>query len=192
MALISSQEVSLGFGGPKLIDGIDLQIERGEAIGLLGRNGAGKSTLLKLINGDLNPASGRISRQQGLRSAYLPQEVPQGLTGTIAEIIASGLEASNAAPGSDQHWQEQLQIDQVIARMQLDPTAQFATLSAGMKRRVLLARGLVRNPEILLLDEPTNHLDIAAINWLEDSVTKRRRLEETVWSHNSHELPGSI
>ena len=172
MAIISLQEVSLGFGGPKLIDGIDLQIERGEAIGLLGRNGAGKSTLLKLINGDLNPASGSISRQQGLRSAYLPQEVPQGLTGTIGEIIASGREASNAAPGSDQHWQEQLQIDQVIARMQLDPTAQFATLSAGMKRRVLLARGLVRNPEILLLDEPTNHLDIAAINWLEDFLKR--------------------
>lgn len=172
MAIISLQEVSLGFGGPKLIDGIDLQIERGEAIGLLGRNGAGKSTLLKLINGDLNPASGSISRQQGLRSAYLPQEVPQGLTGTIGEIIASGLEASSAAPGSDQHWQEQLQLDQVIARMQLDPSAQFATLSAGMKRRVLLARGLVRNPEILLLDEPTNHLDIAAINWLEDFLKR--------------------
>ena len=78
MALISLQEVSLGFGGPKLFEGINLQIERGEWVGLLGRNGMGKSTLLKLVNGDLNPESGVISRQQGLRSAYLPQEVPRG------------------------------------------------------------------------------------------------------------------
>jgi ATP-binding cassette subfamily F protein uup len=172
MALISLQEVSLGFGGPRLLDGINLQIERGESVGLLGRNGMGKSTLLKLVNGDLNPQSGVVSRQQGLRSAYLPQEVPQGLIGTIAEIVASGLDPSAAAPGSDQHWQEQLQIDQTLARMQLDPAAQFDILSAGMKRRVLLARGLVRNPEVLLLDEPTNHLDIEAINWLEDFLKR--------------------
>jgi len=171
MALISLQEVSLGFGGPLLLEEVNLQIERGEWVGLLGRNGAGKSTLLKLVNGNLEPESGSVSRQQGLRTAYLPQEVPQGLTGTIAEIVASGLE-SNAAPGSDQHWQDQLQIDQIIARMQLDPTVQFEILSAGMKRRVLLARGLVRNPELLLLDEPTNHLDIEAINWLEDFLKR--------------------
>jgi len=172
MALISLQEVSLGFGGPKLLEGLNLQIERGEWVGLLGRNGMGKSTLLKLVNGDLNPESGVISRQQGLRSAYLPQEVPQGLVGTSAEIVASGLDSVSAAPGSDQHWQEQLQVDQILARMQLDPTAQFEILSAGMKRRVLLARGLVRSPEILLLDEPTNHLDIAAIDWLEDFLKR--------------------
>ena len=172
MALISLQEVSLGFGGPKLLEGINLQIERGEWVGLLGRNGMGKSTLLKLVNGDLAPQTGVISRSQGLRSAYLPQEVPQGLTGTVAEIVASGLESGQSEPGSDQHWQAQLQVEQVINRMTLDPTAQFKILSAGMKRRVLLARGLVRNPELLLLDEPTNHLDIEAINWLEDFLKR--------------------
>lgn len=172
MALISLQEVSLGFGGPKLLEEINLQIERGEWVGLLGRNGMGKSTLLKLVNGDLSPQTGDISRQQGLRSAYLPQEVPQGLTGAVAEIVASGLELGQAEPGSDQHWQTQLQVEQVISRMTLDPTAQFEILSAGMKRRVLLARGLVRNPELLLLDEPTNHLDIEAINWLEDFLKR--------------------
>ena len=172
MALISLQEVSLGFGGPKLLEEINLQIERGEWVGLLGRNGMGKSTLLKLVNGDIAPQTGVISRSQGLRSAYLPQEVPQGLTGTVAEIVASGLESGQSEPGSDQHWQAQLQVEQVINRMTLDPTAQFKILSAGMKRRVLLARGLVRNPELLLLDEPTNHLDIEAINWLEDFLKR--------------------
>ncbi len=172
MALISMQEVSLGFGGPLLLEGINLQIERGEWVGLLGRNGMGKSTLLKLVNGDLSPESGVVVRQQGLRVAYLPQEVPQDLTGNIADIVASGLEAPLGEPGSDQHWQEQLQVEQIIARMQLAPQAQFDILSAGMKRRVLLARGLVRNPELLLLDEPTNHLDIDAIDWLEDFLKR--------------------
>jgi ABC transport system ATP-binding/permease protein len=172
MALISLQEVSLGFGGPKLLEGINLQIERGEWVGLLGRNGMGKSTLLKLVNGELEPQTGVISRQQGLRSAYLPQEVPQGLTGIVAEIVASGLDSAAAESSSDGHWQSQLQVEQVISRMLLDPAAQFELLSAGMKRRVLLARGLVRNPELLLLDEPTNHLDLEAINWLEDFLKR--------------------
>ncbi len=96
MALISLQEVSLGFGGPLLLENINLQIERGEWIGLLGRNGAGKSTLLKLINGDLLPDRGSVARQQNLRLAYLPQEVPQDLAGTVAEIVGGGL----AAPGA--------------------------------------------------------------------------------------------
>jgi ABC transport system ATP-binding/permease protein len=169
MALISLQEVSLGFGGPLLLEDVNLQIERGEWIGLLGRNGMGKSTLLKLIYGDLVPEYGAISRQQNLRVAYLPQEVPQGLTGSVAAVVAGGLEDH---PGPDDGWQRQLQIDKVISRMQLDPTANFDDLSAGLKRRVLLARGLVREPDLLLLDEPTNHLDIDAITWLEDFLVR--------------------
>ena len=177
MAFISLQEVSLGFGGPLLLEKINLQIERGEMVGLLGRNGMGKSTLLKLINGDLQPDGGSLSRQQGLHTAYLPQEVPQGLLGTVDEIIAAGLEAApdgHDAPGehSEDHWQRQLQVEQVLSRMQLNPAARFELLSAGMKRRVLLGRALVRTPDLLLLDEPTNHLDIDAINWLEDFLTR--------------------
>ncbi len=168
MALISLQEVSLGFGGPLLLEDINLQIERGEWIGLLGRNGAGKSTLLKLINGDLLPDRGSLARQLNLRLAYLPQEVPQGLAGTVAQIVAGGL----AASGSEDHWQGQLQVEQVISRLSLDARADFDVLSAGLKRRVLLGRGLVRNPELLLLDEPTNHLDIDTINWLEEFLAR--------------------
>ncbi len=180
MPLISMQEVSLGFGGPLLLENVNLQIERGEWVGLLGRNGMGKSTLLKLVNGDLAPDSGTVSRQQNLRVAYLPQEVPpelrrhpQGLDGTVSEIVAGGLEtAALENTSSDDPWQRQLQVDQVLARLQLDPQARFDVLSAGMKRRVLLGRGLVRNPDLLLLDEPTNHLDIDTINWLEDFLAR--------------------
>ncbi|GAP14151.1 protein containg ATPase component of ABC transporter with duplicated ATPase domains [Longilinea arvoryzae] len=166
MALISLQEVSLGFGGPLLLENINLQVEQGERIGLLGLNGVGKSTLLKMIHGDLEPDSGSLVRQQKLRSAYLPQEVPQDLSGMVYEIVASGL--NDLAEQNEDAWQQQLQVDQVISRMQLDPQARFEILSAGMKRRVLLGRGLARNPDLLLLDEPTNHLDIDSINWLED------------------------
>lgn len=169
MALISLQDVSLGFGGPLLLDKVNLQIERGELVGLLGRNGMGKSTLLKLVYGELEPESGVVARQQNLHTAYLPQEVPQDLSGSVMEVAASGLET--ALKGEDA-WQRQLQVEQVISRMELDPSAQVATLSAGLKRRVMLARGLVRNPDLLLLDEPTNHLDIASINWLEDFLAR--------------------
>ena len=175
MALISLQEVSLGFGGPLLLEEVNLQIERGEWVGLLGRNGMGKSTLLKLVNGDLSPERGVVARQQNLRMAYLPQEFPQGLSGTVAGIVASGLdEAAAGTPSGPEEaaWQRQLQVEQVIARMGLDPQARFDVLSAGLKRRVLLARGLVRTPDLLLLDEPTNHLDIQSIDWLENFLKR--------------------
>ena len=172
MALISLQDVSLGFGGPLLLENINLQIERGEWVGLLGRNGMGKSTLLKLINGSLSPKSGSVARQQNLRVSYLPQEVQQGLAGTVIEIVATGLDVEPAGSSPEDHWQRQIQVDQVISRMLLDPKAQFDTLSAGLKRRVLLARGLVRTPDLLLLDEPTNHLDIESIDWLENFLKR--------------------
>ncbi len=175
MALISLQEVSLGFGGPLLLEEINLQIERGEWVGLLGRNGMGKSTLLKLVNGDLNPERGNVARQQNLRVATLPQEIPQELDGTVAEVVASGLAgmSPSAGPGEEEPaWQKQLQVEQVIARMNLEGPARFGILSAGLKRRVLLARGLVQTPDLLLLDEPTNHLDIASIDWLENFLKR--------------------
>jgi len=175
MALLNIRDVSIGFGGALVLEGVSLQIERGERVGLLGRNGVGKSTLLKLITGELEPDEGVIIRQQGLRVAYLAQEVPQGLTGAVADIVASGPDVT--APGSpaaddDESWRQRLQLDTIIARMQLDPAADFATLSAGLKRRILLARGLVCDPDIVLLDEPTNHLDIDAIAWLEEFLQR--------------------
>lgn len=173
MALISLQEVSLGFGGPLLLEDVNLQIETGEWVGLLGRNGMGKSTLLKLVSGEILPHSGNIARQQNIRVAYLPQEVPQGLSGRVIDIVESGLEEVNPNKLDDEHrWQRQHQVEKIISRMALDGDASFDVLSAGMKRRVFLARGLVREPDLLLLDEPTNHLDIAAIDWLEDFLKR--------------------
>lgn len=175
MALLSLQDVSMGFGRPLLLEHVNLQIERGERVCLLGRNGAGKSTLLKLINGDLLPDSGEIVRQKGMYTAYLSQEIPRELRGTVFDIVSEGLKVSDrcqSIQNRDQGWKKQHQVEKVISQMQLDSNAEFNTLSSGLKRRVLLARGLVCNPDILLLDEPTNHLDIDSIGWLEEFLLR--------------------
>jgi ATP-binding cassette subfamily F protein uup len=172
MALISLQEVSLGFGGFDLLEEVNLQIGKGDWIGLLGRNGVGKSTLLKLLHGDINPQSGTVSRQQQLTTAYLPQEVPQDVSGSIAEVIAAGVIDSDPLAGDESGWSRQLKVEKIISKMDLDPEKDFTTLSAGMKRRVVLARELVNNPSVLLLDEPTNHLDVQAIQWLEEFLVR--------------------
>ena len=171
MALLSLQDVNIGFGRPLLFEHANLQIERGERVCLLGRNGTGKSTLLKLINGDLMPDSGEIIRQKGMHTAYLSQEIPKELHGTVFDIVSGGFEIPDRCKptrNADQEWKRQHQTEKVISQMQLDAYAEFNTLSAGLKRRVLLARGLVCDPDILLLDEPTNHLAVVTIAWLEE------------------------
>jgi ATP-binding cassette subfamily F protein uup len=167
MALLSLRDISLAFGGPRLLDHVDWQIERGERVCLLGRNGEGKSTLLRLIEGRLEPDGGEVIRQQGVRITRLPQEVPEGRGGTVAEEVAEGLDRVGRVDGRPDH-----RVDAVISRMGLGADARFASLSSGMKRRVLLARALVADPDILLLDEPTNHLDIESIRWLEDFLLR--------------------
>jgi len=181
MALLSLQKISIRFGSPLLLDKVDLQLECGERVCLIGRNGEGKSTLLKLINGELVPDSGDIARQKGLCTAYLSQEIPRELNGTVFEIVHDGLEnvdRSHAKQDIDHDWKKHHQVEKVISLMQLDASAEFKVLSSGLKRRVLLAKGLVCKPEILLLDEPTNHLDIASIDWLEEFLL---RYEGTVF-----------
>ena len=175
MALLSLQDVNIGFGRPLLIEHANLQIERGERVCLLGRNGTGKSTLLKLINGDLIPDSGEIVRQKGMHTAYLSQEIPKELRGTVFDIVSDGFEIPDRCKptrNTDQEWKKHHRVDKVISQMQLDADAEFTTLSSGLKRRVLLARGLVCDPDILLLDEPTNHLDVDSIGWLEEFLLR--------------------
>ena len=175
MALISLQDVNMGFGRPLLIERANLQIERGEKVCLLGRNGSGKSTLLKLINGDLMPDSGEIVRQKGMRTSYLSQEIPGELQGTVFKIVSDGFggtEHRQSAQNHDHEWKKQHRVEKVISQMQLDAESEFNTLSSGLKRRVLLARGLVCDPDILLLDEPTNHLDVDSIRWLEEFLLR--------------------
>lgn len=195
MSLLWIKNVSLHFGGPLLLDQASLHIEAGDRIGLLGRNGSGKSTLMKLIHGDIAPDRGEIIHDSALRISLLPQDIEE-LSGTVFDAVALGDQrhldllqtyhnltvrmtgANNenllAEIEKVQHqleaagaWQFQQKVESVITRMGLDETARFDLLSAGMKRRVLLARALVSDPDILLLDEPTNHLDIESILWLE-------------------------
>ncbi len=205
MALLSIQNVRIGFGGPLLLDNANLQLEHGERVCLLGRNGAGKSTFMKFIHGDLVADAGEIAHQQDTRISFLPQEVPHDLHGNVFDLVASGLgslgasltqyqnvSAQIAQDGSNQKllahldrlqqtldansgWLVHQHVEQVLSHLHLDPSAAFETLSGGLKRRTLLAAALVSDPDLLLLDEPTNHLDIASISWLEDFLLHREK-----------------
>ncbi len=170
MALISLRDVSQAFGGPPLLEGVDLHIERGERVCLLGRNGTGKSTLLRLVHGEEPPDQGEVAPAQGLRTALLPQRVPHAAGGQVLDLVLAG----EAPPDDEEEWQRRRRLDAVLEGLRLDRSARFAELSGGLKRRVFLARALVARPDLLLLDEPTNHLDISSITWLEDYLLRRR------------------
>ena len=121
MALVSLRGVRLAFGGPPLLDGVDLMIERGERVCLLGRNGEGKSTLLRLLRGEIEADDGEVVRQQGLRIARLSQEVPEGRVGSVAEEVAAGLDdPEHPGMGGDHR------VAAVISRMGLDPAGEVA------------------------------------------------------------------
>lgn len=169
MPLLTLRNIHMAYGGPALLDGINLQIDEGDRLCLLGRNGCGKSTLLKLIHGDLISDSGEFIRHQNIRTALVTQDVPLGINGSVAEIVV------NFPPDPHLHeelWKREQQATQVMRHLQLDPEAAFCDLSGGTKRRVLLARALASAPDILLLDEPTNHLDITTILWLEEYLLR--------------------
>jgi ABC transport system ATP-binding/permease protein len=172
VALLNLQDVTLRLGGKfSLLDCVNIQIQEGEKICLLGRNGVGKSTMMKLINGELEPESGNIIRAKETKTALLPQEVPRDLSGTVYTVIERGVIHHEDLLHHIDNFEEQkirLQIEKIISLLAIDSSLLFENLSAGMKRRVLLGRALVNDPDILLLDEPTNHLDIDSIKWLED------------------------
>ncbi len=165
MPQITIEELSIGFRGPQLLDGVSAQIDAGQKIGLLGRNGAGKTTLLRMLDGEVLPDHGSITVASGTRICRLTQDVPADLSGTIKSVVLQG---QHAAVDDEDQWQIEHAVDQTLSRMQLDAETEVATLSSGMKRRVLLAQVIASQPEVLLLDEPTNHLDITSILWLED------------------------
>ena len=190
MSLIQLQRVDFSIGGPLLLEHVDLSIERNERVCIVGRNGEGKSTLMKLIAGELKPDDGELRVQNGIVVARMAQEVPQGTEGTVFDVVSEGLgdlghllaryhhllhEGDFDALGDvqtqieAQHgWDLDRRVTEVLTKLELPADTDFAALSGGMKRRVLLAQALVREPDLLLLDEPTNHLDIEAIDWLEE------------------------
>jgi ABC transport system ATP-binding/permease protein len=164
MAIVSLLDVSLSFGGAPLLDRVNLQIDRGERVCLVGRNGAGKSTLMKVISGELESDKGQVFRQAGAVFSTLKQEVPAGLAGTVRTVV----EGDGGSYEEHNDWERHDRVERLLEQMGLPADQDFTALSAGQKRRVLLARGLVEAPQLLLLDEPTNHLDLASIQWLEE------------------------
>ncbi len=196
MALLFLRDISLSFGSAPLFNKASLQIEPNERVCLVGRNGEGKSTLLKVIEGELQADSGTRIVQDGVTIAKLQQEVPHDMEGSVFHVIALGLgntghlieqfhalslqmeqnysdelleEFTQVQQQIDAQngWELQQKVDTIISKLELQADAEFSSLSGGMKRRVLLAKALVQEPDILLLDEPTNHLDIPSIQWLE-------------------------
>ncbi|MDX1346566.1 MAG: ATP-binding cassette domain-containing protein, partial [Sedimenticolaceae bacterium] len=194
--LLTLRDISHSYSGPPLLDKVSLTVSENERISLIGRNGEGKSTLLRIIAGLVQADEGERQVSIGTGISYLPQEVPTDLVGSTYEIVAAGLEdlagllvayhAATQAVMQDaseqnldrmaeaQHalenaggWHFEQQVETTLSKLSLDPDERFESLSGGRKRRVLLARELVRQPQLLLLDEPTNHLDIDSINWLE-------------------------
>ncbi|MFC2045385.1 ATP-binding cassette domain-containing protein [Chloroflexota bacterium] len=201
MAYINIQNVELTFGGTQLFNGIGLTVDQGEKVAMVGRNGSGKSTLLRIIEGSIKPDSGTVTIQKGIRSAYLSQMVPQEVSGTVLEVVSDGLKVYSdltnryqavstmlltedkytqhedlnriikALDGGD-GWDKRQQVNKVISQLGLDAEHVFSSLSAGIKRQVLLGKALVGESDILLLDEPTNHMDIDSIKRLEEMLLR--------------------
>ncbi len=203
MPLLKLENVHIAFGHLPLLDGVNLVLEKGERICLLGRNGEGKSTLLRIIEGQIAPDDGRVEFSDAHRVAGLPQEpdfspglsvhgaVAEGL-GELGRLIQeyhelaarvaqshreselNRLETIQHRLEAENGWLLQQRVESVLSRLRLPADAALDSLSGGWKRRVALARALVREPDLLLLDEPTNHLDIESITWLEDMLLDYR------------------
>ncbi len=154
----------LSFGLNPLFTDVDLYINRGDKICLVGRNGCGKSTLLKVIAHEIEPDEAEFFVQPGLRVGYMPQEPDFSEFKTLREVVEAGL------PEAEKN--QTYKADKLIEYFAINEAQNPQESSGGERRKAALARALVNEPDILLLDEPTNHLDIAAIEKLEDIIQK--------------------
>lgn len=198
-ALIRLDDVSLAFGDQAIHKHVNLQIESGERLCLIGRNGAGKSSTLKLLTGDVEPDEGKIEIFPGVNIAMLDQILSAGSEHEVWHVVAEGmheqtarieafrkisadsrkqktklreLEMLESAIEAGGGWSISVQVDAMITRLELPSRMKMNELSGGWRRRVALAQALVGKPDLLLLDEPTNHLDISTIEWLEEEVRR--------------------
>lgn len=178
MPVLSVHDLTIQFSGPPILDNVQLHMDRGERVCIVGRNGAGKSTLLKTILGEYTPNSGTIAFPEGGIAAALPQVSPDHWDVSVYEAVALGYgeDGEKLLANRDHHnldldpdlqWKMEQKIDTTIDLFQLEPEANFNSLSGGQKRRVLMAKAIVADPALLILDEPTNHMDIESIVWLE-------------------------
>ena len=163
MSLLKTRGIGAAIGAEVLFEGAELALDAGERVCVTGRNGAGKSTLLAIVAGLREPDSGFIERRPGLRVSLVPQVLPEGLAGTAREIVRGGF----AGDSETEQWERDWRTDRALEEAGIDPGCTFDSLSGGYRRRLLIARALVTEPDLLVLDEPTNHLDLPAIEWLE-------------------------
>ena len=185
MTCLTLANAHLAFGHVPLLDGADFSLAAGERVGLIGRNGTGKSSLLRILAGLDQPDDGTLHRQQGLVTAYVPQEPELQGHATVFEAVQHGLapvlelmaqyesgagdlDALQTQIEAADGWQWRQRVAATLQKLGLDGTARVDTLSGGTAKRVALAQALVLRPDVLLLDEPTNHLDMDAIVWLQD------------------------
>lgn len=197
MVLVRLKGVCLAFGDHVLLDKVDLDINSGERVCVLGRNGEGKSTLLKILNKQIKPDEGLVQHGDTLKVAALQQELPVTDPQTVYEVVASGLgdlgttiaeyheeilkgehvdlvklERLQHVIEANDGWLWQQKVDSILDRLDLPGNASFDSMSGGWQRRVMLAQALVSEPDLLILDEPTNHMDIATIRWLEEQLVQ--------------------
>ncbi len=197
MVLVRLKGVSLAFGNQVLLNKVDLDINAGERVCVLGRNGEGKSTLLKILNKQIKPDEGLVQHGDTLKVAALQQELPVTDPQTVYEVVASGLgelgetisayheeilkgehvdlvrlERLQHVIEAHDGWLWQQKVDAILDRLDLPGDAAFDSMSGGWQRRVMLAQALVSEPDLLILDEPTNHMDIATIRWLEEQLVQ--------------------
>jgi len=189
MPLITLDNISLSFSDKPILNEVSSTILKGDKIALIGRNGEGKSTFMRILAGTIEPDDGMLKIKNGVKISYLEQTPPEDNEKNLFDIVAEGLgeigdiltkyqhlinaekldEAGTYQEKIDQldGWQYLHQIEAILNRFNLNGETILSTLSGGWRRRVMLARALIQEPDVLLLDEPTNHMDITAILDLE-------------------------